>query len=409
MTYSNEFDIEGLVASAAGTPGELGVDVVKPELIREVVNAYGLVRRNLLLHAGGYPPLERLLDSIKSGNLKRGVGQLGDGKDTEGSQWIIRLADRPDERPLNIAIWGGSTELAQALWRVRNDRGRDGLDRFLRRLRVYSIGHQDDTGPWIVTNFPELFYILSIPPDGADRREAAYRGMYLGGNESLTSLDWVNTHVKIGHGPLGALYPLKTWTAPNPHGVLKEGDTPSWFYFLPNGLGDPEHPEWGSWGGRFRRAAGGLYRDALDPTVSASDTRVTVSRWRPAYQNDFQARMDWCLKSYREVNHPPAAVLDGKPGRNVVRIQTRPGTNVSCRATGSSDPDHDRLSYRWWIYPEAGKRSEQAVIEHPERERTSVRVPRGAAGSEIHVILEITVSGTPPLSSYRRAIIDVQP
>ena len=37
-------------------------------------------------------------------------------------------------------------------------------------------------------------------------------------------------------GPLGALYPTSTWTAPNPHGTLKEGDTPSWLYFLPVGL-----------------------------------------------------------------------------------------------------------------------------------------------------------------------------
>ena len=30
MVYANEFDIEGLIASAAGVPGELKQDVVKP-------------------------------------------------------------------------------------------------------------------------------------------------------------------------------------------------------------------------------------------------------------------------------------------------------------------------------------------------------------------------------------------
>lgn len=409
VTYSNEFDVEGLIASAAGTPGELGVDIVKPELIREVVEAYGRVRGTLSLHAAGYPPVERLLDCIKSGNPKRGVGQLGRDKDTEGSLWIIRLGDRPDPRPLNIAIWGGSTELAQALWRVRNDRGRDGLNRFVGRLRVHSIAHQDDTGPWIVSNFPELFYVLSMEPDGVDRRQGAYRGMYLGGDESLTSLNWISAHVKTGHGPLGALYPLKTWTVPNPHGVLKEGDTPSWFYFLPNGLSDPEHPEWGGWGGRFRRVSRGLYRDAQDSTASVTDARATVWRWRPAYQNDFQARMDWCVKGYREANHPPVAALNGKPGRDVVRKQTRPGANVLVDAAGSSDLDGDRLSYRWWIYREAGTLSEQAVIERAEQERATVRIPNGSAGAEIHVILEATDSGTPPLTSYRRMILDVRP
>jgi thioredoxin reductase (NADPH) len=40
---------------------------------------------------------------------------------------MLAVADRPDSRPLNIAIWGGQTDLAQALWRVRQDRGPAGL------------------------------------------------------------------------------------------------------------------------------------------------------------------------------------------------------------------------------------------------------------------------------------------
>src|SRR5437016_4310468 len=48
MLYSNEFDIEGLIASASSTPGELKAEVVRPELIREIVEAYGRVRDNLL-------------------------------------------------------------------------------------------------------------------------------------------------------------------------------------------------------------------------------------------------------------------------------------------------------------------------------------------------------------------------
>ena len=33
MVYTNEFDIEGLISSAAGVPGELGKDVIYPEVI----------------------------------------------------------------------------------------------------------------------------------------------------------------------------------------------------------------------------------------------------------------------------------------------------------------------------------------------------------------------------------------
>jgi hypothetical protein len=63
----------------------------------------------------------------------------------------------------------------------------------------------------------------------------------LGCDESLTSRAWIEKHVR-GTGPLGELYPLKTWTAPNPHGCIKEGDTPSWFFFLRAGGNHPAEP-----------------------------------------------------------------------------------------------------------------------------------------------------------------------
>src|SRR5439155_22257627 len=112
-----------------------------------------------------------LLDRIKIGNPKRGMASVGAAGDTQGSAWIIAVADRSDSLPVNVAIWGGSTELAQALWRVRHDRGAEGLKRFLARLRVYAIGHQDDTGPGIVGNLPGPFYVASKAPDRRAMRE----------------------------------------------------------------------------------------------------------------------------------------------------------------------------------------------------------------------------------------------
>jgi hypothetical protein len=160
MTCANEFEIEGLIASAAGIPGELKKDVVHPDLIRQIVEAYGKVCPNLLLHRPDYPSAEQLLGRIKSGNPRRGVRNVGAAHDTEGSRWIAKIADRDDPRPLNVCIWGGSTDLAQALWRVRNDRTAAELARFVGTVRVHAIGHQDDTGPWIVEHFPDLFYVL---------------------------------------------------------------------------------------------------------------------------------------------------------------------------------------------------------------------------------------------------------
>ena len=83
MTHANEFEIEGLIASASGTPGELKKEIVQPDLIREIVRAYGQVLPNLSLHATGYPAAEQLLSRIKSGNPKRGWERVGEGHDTE--------------------------------------------------------------------------------------------------------------------------------------------------------------------------------------------------------------------------------------------------------------------------------------------------------------------------------------
>lgn len=407
LHYANEFEIEGLIASAAGVPGELKQDIIHPELIRQIVEAYGQVRPNLLLHHPDYPEAKQLLDRIKSGNPKRGVKSLGADHDTEGSRWIMAVVDRADARPVNVTIWGGSTELAQALWRVRNDRTPEQLKAFLGKLRVYDISHQDDTGPWINENFPDLFYVLAKAAPGHDKRTGAYRGMYLGGDESLTSRDWVNANIKRGRGPLGALYPMDTWTAPNPHATLKEGDTPAWFYFLPTGLNDPAHPEWGGWGGRFTKEKGGLYRDAKDTIGTVTDSRAGVWRWRPAFQADFAARTQWCVKPAKEANHAPVAVLNGDTTLAAVEVKTRPGATAKLSAAGSADPDGDRLAYRWFVYPEAGTYGKAVNLADATTASASLIVPADAVGKTIHVILEVTDGGSPGLTRHRRAVVIV--
>lgn len=412
LVHANEFEVEGLVASASGTPGELKARVTQPRLIRETIAAYALVWTNLNKHAPGFPSAESLLAVVKSGNPNRGRDFIGAGHDTEGSRWIIASADREDPRPVNLAIWGGQTDLAQALWQVREERGAEGLRKFQSRLRVFDIDDQDRLHDWLCAEFPDVFYVLAKAPKGADKRQGAYRGMYLGGDEALTSLAWLDAHVRRDHGPLGALYPPKTWTAPNPHGALKEGDTPSWFFFLPNGLGDPTHPEWGGWGGRYARESRGLFRDAADTVGGVTEARVGVSRWRAAFQNDFAARMNWCVTAdFKNANHHPVAVLNGDRSKGVVRLNAKPGDTIPLSAAGSGDPDGDPLSAHWMIYPEAGIVTGEARLSHESGEETALTIPPSGTGtskdSMIHVILTVQDHGAPSLVSYRRAIVTV--
>ena len=291
LHYANEFEIEALIPSAAGIPGELKESITRPDVILKTIDAYESVLPNLRKHAQGWPDAKQLRARVVSGNPHRGRDHIGEGHDTDGSRLLIKLIDAgtPD-RPLNISIWGGQTDFAQALYRVKKDRDEAGYKDFVGRFRVYDIGDQDRIAGWMRTEFPGMYYILAQAPAGADKRESTYRGMYLTGDDSLTSREWVDKNIR-STGPLGALYPTVTHTAPNPHKCLKEGDTPAWFFFLPQGGNDPQDPTKPGWGGQFRREADGWYGDIAK--TDSFDRRTTVSQWRPKFQEDFARRAAW--------------------------------------------------------------------------------------------------------------------
>lgn len=292
MIYANQFDLQVIVASSAGTLGELKSPTTRPDLVHQVIDAYARVRPKLIMQEQGWPTAEELHAKVATGNIHRGFSAIGDNHDSPGSNTLIAAIDRCDRAsPLNVVIWGGQTDLAQALWRIRTDRGQAGLENAIARLRVYDINDQDQIADWMHKEFQGMFYILAKAPEGKDKRLGTYRGMYLTGDESLTSSEWIETNIRSS-GPLGALYPTKTWTAPNPHSCMKEGDTPSWFFFLTRGGNNPSDPTQAGWGGQFKKDVSGWYRDL--ETTDRFDARSTVSRWREEFQKDFANRMAWC-------------------------------------------------------------------------------------------------------------------
>ena len=402
LYYANEFELEGLVASASGTIGELDEAVVRPDLIKKFIEAYRQVQPNLVLHDKNYPEADSLLALVKAGNPQRGLEQIGEEHLTEGAEWIIKKVDE-SARPLNVAIWGGQTDFAQALWQVKNERTKEDYNSFIAKLRVHDIADQDSLFPHIKENHPALFYILNRASLQKDKREAVFRGMYLDGKEELTSLDWLKTNVIEDHGPLGALYPQKTWTAPNPYSAMKEGDTPSWFYFLLNGLNVPEHPEYGGWGGRFEPVENEFYNDAIDTWQGNRSARITVARWREDFQNAFAARMDWGVKKPEDSNHAPIAVVDGDHSKDPLKVKANAGETLKFNAAESYDPEGNQLKFEWMIYPEAGD-LQQNVNLNKQGAEASLIVP-DLNGQEVHVITKVIDDGKPPLVSYKRIII----
>ena len=163
MVYANEFEIEALIASASGTLGELKQAITRPDLIHEIIGGYRQVLPNLQKHASGWPEADALRQRVKSGNPQRGRQHIGEGHDTEGSRFLIeRLDAGTPERPINIAIWGGQTDFAQALWRVQQERGAAGLRELTKKFRVFDIGDQDGISDWMRQEFPGMCY---IPPE----------------------------------------------------------------------------------------------------------------------------------------------------------------------------------------------------------------------------------------------------
>ncbi len=402
MLYTNEFDIEGLIATSNLGHGQK----TRPDLIHQVVDAYQKVRPNLLLHDPRYPPAEALRGCIKAGQQRASPNvpveaSVGQGKDTAASDWIVRVVDRPDPRPVWVVIWGGSADLAQALWRVRRDRTSEELSRFMARLRVHAIGDQDSTGPWIREQFPDLYVIT---------QRRAYRGMYRGGDASLVSSEWVGKHIH-GHGALGDLYPNyrggDIWSGTlGPVRGIKEGDTPSFQSLVPNGLSDPAHPWLGSWGGRFR-GEGNQLTDIPDTDIDTGrdpDPRMSsVYRWRPSFQADFAARLDWCVKPFEQANHPPFVRISGES-----TVPVKPGKVFMLNASGTTDPHGNGLRFDWSIYPHDPEIARGVMIHSGKTATPRVEVGPILAGKTIPILLTVRDSGTPSLTRYGRVLLRVE-
>ncbi len=426
LCYANEFDIEGLVATTSCWLR----DRVAPEQIAERVEAYGQVRDNLLAHADGYPEAERLHELTMTGVRRYGMTGVGEGMDSDGSRRIIDAVDDGDPRPLWICVWGGVNCLAQALWSVRETRSPEEVAEFVAQLRVYTISDQDDSAPWIRREFPTLFYIVS--PGYEERGGGAYHhatwvgisgdkfhGRFEGPDFALVDNPWLDEHVRVGHGPLGALHPQTKY--------LLEGDTPTFLYLIPNGLGSPEHPNYGSWGGRYEldvphekpwhyeQETRPIWTNAADQVVGADGAtyatdQATIWRWREAYQHDFAARMDWSTTSdVAAVNHPPVAVAFGDTSKAVARLRVTAGDVVELDADGTHDPDGGPVTVRWFVYPEAGTYDGSPAIEGADSLHARLRAPMVGKPETLHVVLEARDEGAPCLRAYRRVVIRVDP
>lgn len=366
--------------------------------------AYEQVLTNLQKHNPDYPSAESLRSVCRVGNenikdLWAAPPEM-ETKNTAGAQLIIDTLLDSDPRPVHVLSWGGANTTASALWKLKIEYPKERFDYAVSRLRIYCIWYQDGGGGWIQTNIPGAYINEAYRWDNVWDYES-YDNARKPGKPSANPQwiqefmkpAWVNENVKTNHGALGALTPQK---------YISEGDTPSFLHLVNNGLNAHEDYTLGGWGGRSAYADSAFPNYITDKNLQDDGDRNKMYwRWIPAAQNDFAARLDWCVKEFHDANHPPVAQLKGPSKRDVKASET-----VKLAAT-ATDPDGNKLTYKWWQYAAADSAEATVDIKNSDSLEASFVAPN-EPGKQVHVVLEVTDHGAPSLTHYQRVICTIK-
>lgn len=400
LLYTNDLDVEGIIANRpVARDGEnLNSERTGLGIIRQMLKAYETCYPKLVQHDRRYPPPAQLLERTVPGYIDR----------DDGVKLVLNAVDRDDPRPLWFCNWGtdnGSAAscLTRALDRVLAERGQAGYAKFKSKLHLASDDQFGDHTFKLQPAFP--LWVDTFRPE-IDRRRWYHRFSAL--TATAGGFD-IERDVRAGHGPLGELYPINTTHQ------QKEGDSGTFVYLIPNGLNEPTEPMWGGWAGRYGlmgdservKAAGRPYywANQADTWNGTTHRENSLARWAPHLQNDFAARMDWCVRDFAEANHPPVVKLPGERIRKV-----RSGEKVTLDASGTTDPDKDPLRFQWIAYPEpTGYTGKLPVISDDNQAKASLIVPPTEKPTGLHLILMATDNGTPPLTRYARVVLQMEP
>ncbi|MFD1316383.1 nucleoside hydrolase-like domain-containing protein [Namhaeicola litoreus] len=449
LMYSNEFDIDGLIAVSGKFLHNKHRLVERqrlyPDLFENLIDGYGKVFENLKIHASGWPEPSYLKSVVASGQPGYGMADVGEGKSSEGSKLLIKSFEKEDARLLYIVVNAGSNTLAQALNDYKKSHSKKELEVLLQKIRVFENGAQDNSGAWICANYPDIHWIRS------NYQTYAYGGpAWAWGNSNdddkkgphtwkpysynaTGQHQWALEHIK-NHGDLGRLFPLRQ----NHVGKLvfiEGGGTIPWLGLIHQGLSDISEPSWGGWSGRFseekiknvpsrhesvridEETYGDYYLftevsdEWTDPETNEiyNSIYAPVWRWRQAYFNDFRARMDWCIASYGDANHNPIAAINANAEEKIQNLNASAGETITLDGSASFDPDGDDLKFNWWVYKEAGTYlGKDIIVQNPNQSIINFKIPKDANGQTIHVILQVEDQNKiVSLNDYRRIVITV--
>ncbi|WP_442511901.1 nucleoside hydrolase-like domain-containing protein [Novipirellula sp. SH528] len=402
LLYACDFDVVGIVQVNSKYQKHGHSD---KKWIEDQLDAYAQVLPNLRKHNPEYPDTASLRSVMRVGNETMEDLWVAPPdmktKNTAGAQLIIDMLLDDDPRPVHVLSWGGANTTASALWKLKTEYSKDKFDYAVSRIRIYCIWYQDGGGEWIQKNIPGAHIYEAYGWDNVWDYESYDHARKQGkmsanppAEQRYMNDAWLNEHVKNEHGPLGAMTPQK---------YISEGDTPSFLNLINNGLAADVDYTLGGWGGR------GAYDDPAFPNhitdkklKDDGNANKMFWRWVPAAQNDFAARMDWCVKDFENANHAPVANVKGGFTRDV-----KAGETVKLEAT-ATDPDGNKLSYKWWQYADADSAVATVKITNDDSLNKASFIAPSEPGKQGHIILEVTDDGAPVLTGYQRIIYNIK-
>ncbi len=422
LLYANEWDIEAIITSSSQYHSH-GHNWAGDDWVQPYLNAYAKVYPNLLKHDPRYPTPEYLRARTLLGNVKA-EGEMD--AITAGSQYIVKvLLDEADNQPVWLQAWGGPNTIARALKTIEQEHP-EKMAYVAKKIRFFFIWEQDSTYQDYIRPHWGKYNIPTIVSDQFIAIAYNWNRIIPEDKHKFFSGAWMKENILENHGPLCVLY-----KAHDDGRFRSEGDSPSFMHTIVTGLRSMESPEWGGWGGRYIKVRENTWLDPVHEsgyqypegrwyTSSAwgrqrmrkniqNDKELMeylkpMWRWSEAFQNDWAARADWCVKSYDEANHQPVVKL-----AHAHDLKVRPGEKVSLSVKGTTDPDGDALAYRWWQYQEADTYEGTVEIKDAGKQDASFTVPGDAGkGKTIHIICEVTDTGTPQLTRYQRVVIEIE-
>ncbi len=332
-------------------------------------NEYAEVYPNLCLHDPDYPSPKEMGSRVYYGN----IAFEGDVRyPTEGSEFLKKLFLDEDERTLYVQSWGGINTVVRALMSIEEeykdtDEWQTVYHKVCNKIRILGmingVGQDNSWKDHAAETWKDVVML---------RSEFSYGAFFASLQTQADSVhtyqaDWLKENIKFNHGPLMEktilmgdgtyikgepdnrqfglittidwgvdLYPAVEL---NRYDWLGEGDSLCWVPLLPNGLRGLEE-------GKYGTVVGRMYNDGeqLCPGYDyLSGKEGNVNPFLYAFQKEWAARADWCVKEPSECTHPPVVSVPVKD------IDAAPGETV-CLKADVKDADGKGVRTCWYLY-----------------------------------------------------------